>query len=238
MTRPEEHPRWSRVEPALKRLERDIQQLNKRFGLVAAQDLSDGDFFTRHILDSLLPWKAITEILQATNRTVLHDLGSGAGFPGIPLGLLLGDILTETVLIERRTKRATFLMGIVPPLRNLVPDAAFRILEGDALAVSRTVGWNSSAVMVVFRAYQQTSDQFLRELAKMYLPGTPVCAWKGAHEQTREELKILERSPFAAEGRIIPLPAPTGVERSLLTWTVAPATSTPGLAPGSPRPTK
>lgn len=221
---PEKHPRWSHILPALERLERDIRQMNKRFGLVAAQDLADSGFFQRHIMDSLLPWPEITSILKASGRSVLHDLGSGAGLPGIPLGLLLGDLVTETVLIERRAKRATFLMGELPPLRALVPDATFRLCEGDALTLSRRPTWNGGNAMVVFRAYQQTSDQFLRELAAMYPPGTPVCAWKGAHEQTRQELRILEGSLHAAEGRIIPLlgeTEETGVERSLLTWNVA-----------------
>src|ERR1700722_6272713 len=37
----------------------------------------------------------------------LADVGSGAGFPGLPLGIFLPDL--EVVLIESNLKKATFL---------------------------------------------------------------------------------------------------------------------------------
>src|SRR5580704_11354283 len=44
----------------------------------------------------------------------LADVGSGAGFPGLPLAMLLPDL--EVVLIESNLKKATFLSEVIRTL--------------------------------------------------------------------------------------------------------------------------
>ena len=67
--------------------------------------ISDGDrstVYTRHVLDSLNP---IT-LFDAPPASAL-DIGSGAGFPGIPLAIAWPK--TAVVLLESRAKKAGFL---------------------------------------------------------------------------------------------------------------------------------
>jgi 16S rRNA (guanine527-N7)-methyltransferase len=45
----------------------------------------------------------------------LADVGSGAGFPGLPLAMLLPDL--EVVLIESNLKKATFLSEVIRTLK-------------------------------------------------------------------------------------------------------------------------
>jgi 16S rRNA (guanine527-N7)-methyltransferase len=45
----------------------------------------------------------------------LADVGSGAGFPGLPLAMLLPDL--EVILIESNMKKATFLSEVVRELK-------------------------------------------------------------------------------------------------------------------------
>jgi len=67
--------------------------------------ISDGDrstVYTRHILDSLNP----LSIFERPPTSAL-DVGSGAGFPGIPLAIAWPE--TTVVLLESREKKAGFL---------------------------------------------------------------------------------------------------------------------------------
>lgn len=73
---------------------------NEKFNLTAI--LTKGEFKTRHIEDSLFPSK----VFDFNNKTIL-DLGSGAGFPGIPLAIEYP--LSKFILVEPLEKRANFL---------------------------------------------------------------------------------------------------------------------------------
>ena len=66
--------------------------------------------YTRHILDSLNPLSLFTE----PPGSVL-DIGSGGGFPGIPLGIVWPD--TKVVLLESRERKAAFLERTVRLLK-------------------------------------------------------------------------------------------------------------------------
>jgi len=61
------------------------------------------DFLFKHLLDSLLLLKTP---LDFKNHS-FADVGSGAGFPGIPLSIFLQD--TKITLIEKLTKKTSFL---------------------------------------------------------------------------------------------------------------------------------
>ncbi len=79
-----------------------LTEWQARVNLVAADTL--GDVWERHILDSgqLLAHAEADQI-----RWV--DLGSGAGFPGLVISLLLHDRGGSVVLIESNLKKAAFL---------------------------------------------------------------------------------------------------------------------------------
>lgn len=74
----------------------------------------------RHFLDSI----AIIRFLSPVGR--LLDLGSGAGFPGLPLKIVLPQ--KEVVLLEARRKKANFLREVVRKL-NL---KGVEVIEGRA----------------------------------------------------------------------------------------------------------
>lgn len=77
---------------------------NRRHNLVATTDPEE--IVVRHVLDSLapIPW------LPRQDGNLL-DIGSGAGFPGIPLKIALPSL--EVSLLEASRKKASFLKRVV-----------------------------------------------------------------------------------------------------------------------------
>ncbi len=116
-----DHRRFaSAIAPWLERLPLGIQylQLLTRYGLLVEEwagrlsIVSKGDrgeIFTRHVLDSLNP----VSLFANPPRTAL-DVGSGAGFPGIPLAIVWPT--TRWFLVESREKKAGFLEKAVREL--------------------------------------------------------------------------------------------------------------------------
>jgi 16S rRNA (guanine527-N7)-methyltransferase len=72
---------------------------NKRTNLTGARSIDD--LIKEHFLDSLAPLKFV-ELVQP-----IVDVGSGAGFPGIPAAIAFPN--KKIVLLEPRAKRAEFL---------------------------------------------------------------------------------------------------------------------------------
>ncbi len=86
-----------------------LQEYNKKFNLTSLT--SDSDIYLKHFYDSL----CITKVDLKDKNTIL-DIGSGAGFPGIPLSILYSD--KKITLIEANTKKCNFL-NIVKDKLNL-----------------------------------------------------------------------------------------------------------------------
>ena len=77
-----------------------LLETNKVINLTAIRDI-DG-VYMKHFLDSLTLLKAIPE-----NTQNIADIGSGAGFPGLPLAIAKPDI--KITMIESIGKKASFI---------------------------------------------------------------------------------------------------------------------------------
>jgi 16S rRNA (guanine527-N7)-methyltransferase len=75
----------------------------KSFNLVSEKSLSD--IWTRHVIDSL----QVLPLLNPQTRG-LADLGSGSGFPGVPLAIAAG---VNVHLFESNAKKAAFLREVL-----------------------------------------------------------------------------------------------------------------------------
>ena len=90
---------------ALTTYERELIEWNQKFNLTAIRDVAG--IRTKHFLDSfscVLAWKA-------SPPANLVDIGSGAGFPGIPLKIIYPN--TKVTLVESVGKKAMFCQHIV-----------------------------------------------------------------------------------------------------------------------------
>ena len=93
-----------------------IEKINKYYNMVIEQNktmnltriLSEEEFATKNILDSVLPIKIIPK------NTSVVDVGTGAGLPGIPLKILRPDI--KLTLLDSLQKKVNFLKQVVVEL--------------------------------------------------------------------------------------------------------------------------
>jgi 16S rRNA (guanine527-N7)-methyltransferase len=83
-----------------------IEETNRVMNLTRI--VSAHEAAVKHVLDSVMAWR-----LFADSSTVL-DAGTGAGFPGIPLALVLPDV--SFILSESVQKKARFVQSAVETL--------------------------------------------------------------------------------------------------------------------------
>ncbi len=112
---------------------------NARINLTAIRDPED--IVTRHFGESLF---AARHLLPTPSQLHAIDIGSGAGFPGVPLKIW--NPLLRLTLIESNHKKATFLREVV---RSLT------LTDVDVIAARAETQPPASADLVTLRAVEQ-----------------------------------------------------------------------------------
>lgn len=90
------------------------QYWNEKINLISRKDFSN--FYLRHVLHSL----ALTRVISFAQNTRIIDVGTGGGFPGIPLAIMFSD--AEFVLIDSVAKkvRAVSEIAAALSLKNVI----------------------------------------------------------------------------------------------------------------------
>ena len=91
---------------------RELIEWNKKINLTAITDYSSVQL--KHFLDSLTITLALSEEEVARPDFKIVDIGTGAGFPGVPLRILFPQ--PRLVLLEPTTKKTAFLHHIIRKL--------------------------------------------------------------------------------------------------------------------------
>ena len=201
-----------------------VLEANERFNLTAVRAFSDAVWL--HLIDSLLG----LSVVEAAQEGRLVDLGSGAGFPGVPLLVATGR---PGFLVESVRKKARFLEEATSAL-----GIQARILAGRAEEIEHESG---RAAVATARALAPLPS--LVELASPLLRvGGRLVAYKGSPSE--EEL-ARGRSAAALTGMTEidvvrrTLPHPERAARTLVVYerTGVPQVKLPrrtGLAQSSP----
>jgi 16S rRNA (guanine527-N7)-methyltransferase len=143
---------------------------NASINLTAIRD--PAEIAVRHVADSL----AGLPLLNAMKVDRLLDLGSGGGYPAIPLAVAMA--LGDLVLVESVRKKARFLdaaLGVVG--RTIAEAERWRTEARRAEAVARDPGHRGRWPVVTARAVASLAE--LVELSFPLLePGGSLLAWK------------------------------------------------------------
>ena len=81
-----------------------LSEKNRIMNLTRITDKKE--FYVKHILDSLI----ISEVIRISDQKIM-DLGTGAGFPGIPLKVFFNDI--DLTLIDSVNKKLLFVDEVI-----------------------------------------------------------------------------------------------------------------------------
>jgi len=177
------------------RLRECVLRGNERMNLTRI--VEPEEFLRKHVLDSLLPFLVVPALRELPDRLVLADLGSGAGFPGLPLSRLRpGWTIT---LLERTRKKAAFLAETVEELGA----GNVRVLAADAREAAPLLG---RCDVVTARAVGEIAE-VVRAAKGLLGPHGVIVHYKGdASGEELEEgaaaakrLGLVQEGPFAYE---------------------------------------
>jgi 16S rRNA (guanine527-N7)-methyltransferase len=156
-----------------------IVEANRHFNLTRI--VNPREAAIKHVADSVLPWRLFA------GADHVADAGSGAGFPGVPLALVLPQ--TRFTLLESTRKKACFLESVVRELA--LPNVAVRAERAEEwLNTHRVAIVTARAVAPLHRA------------ASLFAPalrsGARVLLYKGPDAAT----EIAEAAPETAKRRL------------------------------------
>jgi len=209
---------------ALTTYERELIEWNQKFNLTAIRD--ERGIRTKHFLDSfscVLAWKA-------NPPANLIDVGTGAGFPGIPLKIIYPN--TKVTLVESVGKKAMFCQHIV----SLLGLEGIEVVNARAEDLGQMREHRESYEMGIARAVAN-----MRVLSEYLLPlvqvGGKMLAQKG--ESGPAEVHAAENAIKLLGGEVrqlIPITLPGVVEERHLVLVDKVAATPPGYPrkPGVP----
>ncbi|MBW1867471.1 MAG: 16S rRNA (guanine(527)-N(7))-methyltransferase RsmG [Deltaproteobacteria bacterium] len=117
----------------------ELMQWNKKINLTAI--CKPLEIAVKHVLDSIIP-----SLIIPSDKKKLLDIGSGGGFPGIPLKILLPSL--SVTLIDASRKKVNFLKHIIRTLKLENIDA----LHIRAEEMAGTTGFEKKFDVIISRA--------------------------------------------------------------------------------------
>ena len=150
---------------------------NKKINLTSIT--KPDEVITKHILDSL-------SLLPHVHGSRVLDVGTGAGFPGVPLALMLPE--AEFTLLDSNNKKTTFIKHVAAKLGLSNLGAAHSRIQD----LSTDVSFSS----ITARAFADLND-LLKWLPDVYDSNTQILAMKG--KMPESEIESLRESVLSSQ---------------------------------------
>ena len=176
---------------------------NKKINLTAI--INPDDIIIKHFIDSI----TITKFIETNSKII--DVGTGAGFPGLPIKIIRRD--TEITLMDSLNKRILFLEEIINNL-NL---EKISTVHSRAEDLGRDKEYRQKFDNATSRAVAPLNYLLEYMMPFVKVGGSCICM-KGANYQ--EELKEAEKAIFKLGGELkniekLELPQ-TDIERNII----------------------
>lgn len=140
---------------------------NRKVNLTRITDFRE--ILSKHIMDSMIP------ALRLPTAGLALDVGTGPGFPGIPLGVLRPDLNVR--LLEANRRKVSFLKAVLSrlPLRNI------HAVQGrwEDLGRAGEVFSGERFNLVVMRAVRLEAGHLQSLAPAVLLPGGVFAWWAG-----------------------------------------------------------
>ncbi len=155
-----------------------LKEWNEKINLTAITD--DREIIIKHFIDSLTIAKYIPE------NAYLIDVGTGAGFPGIPVKIFRKDV--KVVLLDSLNKRLNFLNEVIKELGL----EEIETVHGRAEDIGNNPKYREKFDIATARAVANIST--LSELCTPFVKvgGTFICMKANADEEIQNAQKALE----------------------------------------------
>lgn len=152
-----------------------LQDYCQKVNLTAIRDREG--IIEKHLVDSVLPLK----LFRVKERALCLDIGTGAGFPAVPMMIYRSDL--KFTLLDAQRKRTDYLTLLTERL-----GLKAEILHGRAEELGRQAAYKNKYDMITARAVSDLPTLF-KYAAPMLKSGGVFMAMRGSKEELDENVK-------------------------------------------------